>query len=312
MADPTDPGGTPASAGVLVIHRQGPFAAGMVAALLATHPVRADESCPSLFAEGRTPALTNPKLAQQTTALCFEAFAVLHSGVTRTPLYSAEHLTRTSVAEARTVARDDSFHEEARLPADQRASLEDYVRSGFDRGHLSPAGDMPTVSAQAESFSLANIVPQNRVLNRGLWADIEESVRRLASRRGSIFVVTGVIFSGDAVQQIKGGVLVPTQLFKALYDPARGEAAAYLARNDDSKDWRVVSIEELNRQSGIDVFPALPATARTAAMTLPEPHAFSRDDEHRPRQEQTWQDWLQREGRRVLRKLVRDLLHAIF
>ena len=68
------------------------------------------------------------------------------------------------------------------LPADGRASLEDYVRSGFDRGHLAPAGDMPTVSAQAESFSLANIVPQNRVLNRGLWSDIEESTRKVGRR----------------------------------------------------------------------------------------------------------------------------------
>ncbi|PJI51851.1 endonuclease, partial [Methylobacterium radiotolerans] len=73
------------------------------------------------------------------------------------------------------------------------------------------------------------MVPQNRVLNRGLWADIEESTRRLATRRGALFVVTGVIFAGDAVQQIKGGVLVPTQLFKAVgstgaISPGRGHA----------------------------------------------------------------------------------------
>jgi endonuclease G, mitochondrial len=288
------------------------FAAAFALLILGAAPGRADETCPAHFAEGRVPVLTNPKLTARTIPLCFEAFAVLASGVTRTPLYSAEHLTRASVAAARTVARDDSFHEEMRLPADGRASLEDYVRSGFDRGHLAPAGDMPTVSAQAESFSLANIVPQNRVLNRGLWSDIEESTRRLASRRGSIFVVTGVIFSGDAVQQIKGGVLVPTLLFKALYDPASGEAGAYLARNDDTKDWRAVSIDDLTREAGIDVFPVLPAAARTAAMNLPDPHAFTRGDERRPRQDQSWQDWLQREGHRALRKIVRDLLHAIF
>ncbi|MCJ2066208.1 DNA/RNA non-specific endonuclease [Methylobacterium sp. J-088] len=273
---------------------------------------RAEDACPALFSDGQAPVLTNPKLATRTVRLCFEAFAVLHSGVTHTPLYSVEHLTRASVAAARTVARDDSFHEELRLPADERASLEDYVRSGFDRGHLAPAGDMPTLSAQAESFSLANIVPQNRALNRGLWADIEESTRRLATRRGSIFVVTGVIFSGDAVQQIKGGVLVPTQLFKALYDPASGEAGAYLARNEDSRDWRAVSIDELNRQAGIDVFPGLPVGARTTAMTLPDPHASARADEHRPRHEPTWQDWLQREINRALRKFVRDVLRGIF
>ena len=225
---------------MLVKRPRGLIAAGLVLASIGGAPASADDACPGLFADGRVPVLTNPKLAVRTVPLCFEAFAVLHLGVTRTPLYAAEHLTRGSVAEAQAVARDDSFHEESRLPPDARASLEAYVRSGFDRGHLAPAGDMPTVSAQAESFTLANVVPQNRVLNRGLWADIEEGVRRLATRRGSVFVVTGAIFAGDAVQQIKGGVLVPTQLFKALYDPETGQAGAYLAPNDGSRDWRTV------------------------------------------------------------------------
>ena len=312
MADPTDARGPAAGARMLVKRPRGLIAAGLVLASIGGAPASADDACPSLFADGRVPILTNPKLAVRTVPLCFEAFAVLHSGVTRTPLYAAEHLTRGSVAEARAVARDDSFHEESRLPPDARASLEDYVRSGFDRGHLAPAGDMPTVSAQAESFTLANVVPQNRVLNRGLWADIEEGVRRLATRRGSVFVVTGAIFAGDAVQQIKGGVLVPTQLFKALYDPETGQAGAYLAPNDGSRDWRTVPIDDLTRASGIDVFPGLPAAARTAALTLPEPDASAHSGAHRPRREETWQDWLQREGSRVLRKLVHDVLRAIF
>jgi endonuclease G, mitochondrial len=296
---------------MLVIRRPDPRVA-VLALALGSAPACAQDACPALFADSQTPVLTNPKLASRATPLCFEAFAVLHSGVTRTPLYAAEHLTRASVAAARAVARDDSFHEETRLPEDQRASLEDYVRSGFDRGHLAPAGDMPTVSAQAESFSLANIVPQNRVLNRGLWADIEESTRRLATRRGSLFVVTGVIFSGDAVQQIKGGVLVPTQLFKALYDPASGEAGAYLVRNADTRDWRALSVDALRAEAGIDVFPGLRPDARTTAMSLPDPHASARADERRSRPEATWQDWLERELARAARKFVRDLLRSFF
>ena len=249
----------------------------------------------------------------RTIPLCFEAFAVLHSGVTRTPLYAAEHLTRASVAAARTVARDDSFHEEARLPEDQRAALEDYVRSGFDRGHLAPAGDMPTIGAQAESFSLANIVPQNRVLNRGLWADIEESVRRLATRRGALFVVTGVIFSGTSVEQIKGGVLVPTLLFKAVYDPARGEAGAYLARNDEAKEWHALSIDGSppGRPGSTCSRACRPRRAATA-MSLPDPQASARADERRPRHAETWQDWLERGITRALRKLIRDVLRTFF
>ena len=47
-------------------------------------------------------------------------------------------------------------------------------------------------------------------------------------------------------------------------------------------------------------------------MSLPDPHASARADERRPRHEQTWQDWLQRELHRALRKFVRDVIRAIF
>ena len=258
------------------------------------------------------PVLVNPKLSGRTVPLCFAAFAVLDSGQTRTPLYAAEHLTRLSVADARNVARDDAFHEEPRLPDDVRASLDDYVRSGYDRGHLAPAGDMPSEVAQAQSFSLANIVPQDRAMNRGLWSDIEESVRRLAVRRGSLYVVTGAIFSGASVRQIGNGVLVPTQLFKALYDPGSGEAGAYLASNADDGDWRAVSIADLQAAAGIDVFPGLTPVARAAAMSLPDPHLLSRGGEPRHHRELSWQDWFGRAFARAARRMFRDLVRLIF
>jgi endonuclease G len=261
-------------------------------------------ACPTLFADGRAPALTNPKLAGRAVPLCFEAFAVLHSGVSRTPLYAAERLTRRSVSAARRVERADAFHDEDRLPEEDRASLADYVRSGYDRGHLAPAGDMPSAPAQAESFSLANIVPQNRALNRGLWAAIEESVRRLATERGEIFVVTGPIFEGRSVGAIKGRVLVPTQLFKAIYDPRTGEAGAYLAPNKAGAEWRAVSLAALRDTAGLDVFPALPEAAKARTMALPEPQEFSRQE--------SFADFLKQLAADILRRLWRELMRAIF
>lgn len=263
-------------------------------------------ACPTLFADGRAPALTNPKLADRAVPLCFEAFAVLHSGASRTPLYAAERLTRRSVSAARQVERADAFHDEDRLPEDDRASLADYVRSGYDRGHLAPAGDMPTAVAQAESFSLANIVPQNRSLNRGLWAAIEESVRRLATERGEIFVVTGPVFEGRSIGAIKGRVLVPTQLFKAIYDPRTGEAGAYLAPNAAGAEWRAVPLTTLRDIAGLDVFPALPEATKAKAMSLPEPQEFSRGSQ------ESFADFLKQLAVDVLRRLWRELMRAIF
>lgn len=282
----------------------------VVSHAVAAQPLSDAPACPALFADGRAPVLTNPKLSDRAVPLCFDAFAVLHSGVSRTPLYAAERLTRRSVSAARRVERADAFHDEDRLPEDDRASLSDYVRSGYDRGHLVPAGDMPSAVAQAESFSLANIVPQNRALNRGLWAAIEESVRRLATERGEIFVVTGPIFEGRSVGAIKGRVLVPTQLFKAIYDPRTGEAGAYLAPNRAGAEWRAVPLRTVQDLAGLDVFPALSEAAKAKAMTLPEPQEFSRDG-HGHGQE-SFADFLKQLAADALRRLWRELMRAIF
>lgn len=279
---------------------------------VASAPAEARESCPQHFAAARMPVLVNPNLARESLPLCFAGFAVLHSGVSRTPLYAAERLTRAGVAAARSVDRADAFHEEDRLPRGHRSALRDYVHSGYDRGHMAPAGDMASGQAQAESFSLANIVPQNRSANRSLWAAIEESVRRLATGRGEIYVVTGPVFEGASVDAINGRVLVPTRLYKAILDPARGEAAAYLAANDASGDWRRVSLAELGGIAGIDVFPGLSDRAKARAMDLPEPRAFSRDGGRSGREDASVESWLRNEIHRILRRMWRDFLRSIF
>lgn len=271
---------------------------------------RAEEACPAFFLGGERPRLVNPKLRAQTQPLCFSAFAVLHSGVARTPLYAAEHLTRQSVAAARSVDRLDDFHDEERIPEAMRSRLEDFIHSGFDRGHLAPAGDMPTAAAQSESFSLANIVPQDRTMNRTVWAAIEESVRRLATERGSLFVVTGPAFTGIDIPAINGRVLVPTLIFKAIYDPRRREGAAYLAPNRTDGDWRAVSLAELSEVAGLDPFPGLPPEVKAKAMTLPEPRAYSRD-EARTRDDSI-EAWVRRSLHRFALYLWRELMRAIF
>jgi endonuclease G len=257
------------------------LAAAVVASGLGA-PVPAGEiPCPEQFADGTAPLLANPRLARQVEPLCFRSFAVLHSGVTRTPLYSAEHLTADSTRAARHLRRVNLFHAEERLPAAQRAELWDYARSGYDRGHMAPSGDMPDAQAQAESFSLANMVPQAPQLNRGVWEGIERAVRDLSQRDGSIYVVTGPLFQGDQLQALNGRVLVPSDTFKALYDPAIRGAGAYLCTNTNDPECREVSIAELKRLSGIDVFPSLSEATKAAAIPLPEPEPRGERGYHR-------------------------------
>lgn len=231
----------------------------------------APSACPQHFLNGASPDLVNPALAAQTRELCYTGFAVRHSGVTRTPLWAAEHLTRDRVDTARGLERHNTFHAEPKLPPQERAELADYARSGFDRGHMAPSGDMPDEASQNESFSLANMIPQNPDNNRNLWEGIEAAVRDLARQDGELYVVTGPLFRGETLQRLHGRVLVPTAIFKAVYDPTRHQAAAYVVPNTEGNQWQVVSLAQLQELSGLDVFPSLPQAIKESPMTLPPP-----------------------------------------
>ncbi len=233
----------------------------------------AETNCQSQLYLGAAPVLNNPKLSAQTYPVCFSEIALLYSGIARAPLWSAEHLTAARIKRARSLPRlrSNAFHEEPSLSADRRSELTDYRRSGFDRGHMAPNGDMSTVEAQEESFSLANMIPQDPCNNEVLWEGIESAVRGLALSEGEVYVVTGPGFLGTELQSLKGRVLVPTHIFKALYLPSRNLAGAYFAPNDGSQSWEPVSISELESRIGADVFPQASADVKQHAMDLPGP-----------------------------------------
>ena len=229
----------------------------------------ASPTCADFYASGNAPALRNTKLAASTQALCFRAFAILHSGVTRTPLYVAEHLTRASVEAARALdTRDNRFHPDPELPEADRAELADYRGSGFDRGHMAPSGNMGDPEDDYESFSLANIVPQDGPLNRNGWADLENYVRDLTGKLGETYVMTGPAFEGQSLRRLNGRVLVPSHVWKAIYVPGQG-AGAWIVSNDDTAKWEVVSITELATRIGIDPFPKLDAAAKAKVPAFP-------------------------------------------
>ena len=228
-------------------------------------------ACPEHFPAGQAPDIINQKIAAKTRELCNSGFAELHSGVTHTPVYSAEHLTRERLIEGKGLRRVNSFHADNRLPPSERAELADYARTGYDRGHIAPSGDMFSPQSQHESFSLANIIPQDPSINRGVWERIESGVRRIVKSKGELFVVTGPLFQGSELKRIGGRVLVPSALFKAVYDPNRQEAGAYLVGNTLGAVPQVMSIAELNRIVGLDIFPGVSPQIKNKYMRLPIP-----------------------------------------
>jgi endonuclease G, mitochondrial len=167
--------------------------------------------------------------------------------------------------------RDNSFHQDRRLPYAIASTLEDYRGSGYDRGHMAPSGDEPDAASQYESFTLSNMVPQNANNNRYLWADIEMAVRELVLAQGDdVYVVTGPLFDSQHVETIRGGVKVPAFIYKAIFDPVAGIAGVYVARNAPGWEFWRLSLAEFRQRSGLDPFPGVIGAIATTAANLPQ------------------------------------------
>jgi endonuclease G, mitochondrial len=193
----------------------------------------------------------------------------MHSGVTRTPLWSAEHLTARRVAQAEDMSRDNAFHAEPRLPKSQRAELADYARSGFDRGHMAPSGNMPDETSQYQSFTLANMVPQDADNNRHVWAGIESTVRKMARKEGDLYVITGPAFLGADLRKV-GNVLVPSHLYKVVYSPRQQAGGAWFVANEADAKPQTMTIAQLETRIGIDLIPSLTKRQKEVMLKLPK------------------------------------------
>lgn len=202
----------------------------------------------------KTPPTVDHTLGQL-TAICFDEMAILHSGETKTAVYSVQKVDASKMRDAKTVDREGhNFYPEARLPSTHRSKPEDYRGSGYDRGHLSPAATQPTTNAMAQSFSMANIVPQNAPFNRGTWKQVEKAVQSHAARsQEPLHVFTGPVYLDEKPAVIGNGVQVPSHLFKVVVNPATKEAHGWIMPNDGTaKMEKPVAIEQIENITGIN------------------------------------------------------------
>ena len=162
------------------------------------------------------------------------------------------------------VPRYDRFKPDPMVPQNATATTNDYKYSGFDRGHMAPAADMKwDEQAMKESFYLSNICPQNPNLNGGVWKDLEEQVRDLASQKGRIFVVCGPIVN-DTLNTIgENKVVVPQAFFKVLLQEDCGKihTIGFVYENVSGRkpmSSYAMSVDEVEEITNIDFFCSLP------------------------------------------------------
>lgn len=143
------------------------------------------------------------------------------------------------------------------------AHWRNYKKSGYDRGHLCPAGDRRyTKFAHDETFLTSNISPQEHKFNAGIWNTLEQKVRYWASKYDGVFVVTGGVLKGNMKTIGEEDVSVPNQFYKVLIDNNSGKTKmiAFLVPHENSSKPLyefVVSVDKIEKLTGIDFFPQL-------------------------------------------------------
>ena len=208
--------------------------------------------------------LATPKFTKSVKSQLIEhaGYTVSYNEQRRNPNWVAYELTAEEVAGKE--SRGSDFIRDP-LVIGRQADDSDYRKSGWDRGHLAPAGDMKwSPKAMEESFYMSNISPQNNNLNRGVWKSIEEKVRDIAVKYGSVIVVTGPVFTTKkGLGSIgKNRVLIPNAFYKALLvDDGGYETIGFYCENVAGKkalSSYAISVDQLEEITGIDFFPALP------------------------------------------------------
>ena len=214
----------------------------------------------------KIPANTEiPRLKEkrQEQVIKHEGYTVSYNSEYRIANWVAYELTATE-AKSKKTERSNKFVSDPQVKG-ATAMNEDYTRSGYDRGHLAPAGDMKwSAKAMRESFYLSNICPQKPKLNRGIWKDLEEQCRLWALDNGSLLIVTGPVITGDMKRLGKNKVAIPKSFYKVLcYHTEKGyKGIVFLFENRDYKDnslkSMVIPIDSVEKVTGIDFFPSIP------------------------------------------------------
>lgn len=184
-------------------------------------------------------------------------------------LYSSNLVKGPGVKRYRSTT--NQYPQDPLLPEALRFAQDPYWRSGYDHGHICPSNDrLYTSEANYQTFFMTNMQPQNHEFNAGVWEHMESAVREIAKRNGysfcdTLYVCKGGTIDNEAQYTKTGrGLIVPQYFFMAIMRVKNGVYNAFgfwvehLANNDRQLAKYAVSIQELEKKTGIDFFCNLP------------------------------------------------------
>lgn len=188
-------------------------------------------------------------------------FMLGYSEIRHNPLWVTYHLE--SNRKQRVGKRPRFFHADNRSLT--RVGPDDYLNSGYDRGHLAPNYAIARQygrEAQLDTFLMTNITPQKRRLNQKVWQRLEEvEIDYFTRWFGEIWVITGPIFD-DQASYLASGVEIPDAFYKIFAVPGnRPRMLGFIIPQEvegrEPLDRFLASIDEIEGLTGLDFFHQL-------------------------------------------------------
>lgn len=164
----------------------------------------------------------------------YRAYVVKYNKMNHIPSFTIHRLLPKDFNTLTKAKRRSTFYiDEYNLGA-LSATNADYKLSGFDRGHMVPAGDYDSDQLlKDETFYLTNICPQSANLNRGIWKNLEDAIREKILK----YNFAGIIITGSIVDSVNretigmNKVQVPAYFYKIIYLPDSSKMYAFLFSN---------------------------------------------------------------------------------
>ena len=225
-------------------------------------------SCSAIWKAIGLPTYT--AAATDKTTVCHDRFVLSHDNASKTPDWVVELLTKAKLTNKFPRPKNISFSPDPRTPPHGRPDPGDYAKTTdkFEIGHQAPSDDFNNSDVNMrDTFVFSNAVPQaGDTFNAAIWRSLESEVRKAASARQTLYVITGPVRGNGTARKINiakadnacggaieletfatkmickavnkkqatscsSGVVVPIALYKIAYDPQRNAAYAFVMGN---------------------------------------------------------------------------------
>jgi endonuclease G len=155
------------------------------------------------------------------------------------------------------IGRHSSFYPDRDIPEEYRTQPEDYLNTGYDKGHQAPSAAIDfSKNANRETFALSNVTLQEPELNRQAWGKLEDLVRDWTKTKGKLYVITGPLYSSKPKKV--NGIPVPSKFYKVIYSYDADKAIGFIFPNkpvENENLWRyAMSVQEVEEKTGLKFF----------------------------------------------------------